>query len=90
MSARIGALRKMPIHRRYANAGFLCDLEHRSIHTGSREHHRGRLEQGVEIALRVGAHGPGFVFLVFVVFSFLNCFLSHFSSALTETEQCSI
>ena len=53
---QIRALRKVAIDRADADAGLLGDLPHRRVHARGREHRHGRLQQRVEIALRVGAH----------------------------------
>ena len=53
---QVGALRKMAIERADADAGLLGDLSHRSVHARGREHRHGRLQQRVDVALRVGAH----------------------------------
>ena len=54
----VGALRKVAVNGADADAGLLGDLSHRRVHARGREHRLGRLEQRVDVALGVGAHGP--------------------------------
>jgi hypothetical protein len=53
---QIGALWKVPVEGSKPNVGLVGDLAHRRIDAGDREHLLGGEEQGVETALRVGAH----------------------------------
>ncbi len=53
---QVGPLRKVAVHGADADAGLLRDFSHRSVHTGGRKHLPGRLEQRLNVALRVGAH----------------------------------
>ncbi len=54
----IGALRKVAIEGADADSGLLDDLSHWSVHSRGREHLDSRLEQRVDVALRVDAHSP--------------------------------
>ena len=54
----VGTLRKVAVNGPDADAGLLSDLADRSVHSGGREHRHGRLEQGIDVAPRVGAHAP--------------------------------
>ena len=54
----VGALRKVAVNGADADAGLFGDLSHRSVHSRGREHRHGRLEQRIDVALRVGAHAP--------------------------------
>ena len=54
----VGTLRKVAIKGADANVRLLCNLSHRSVHSGAREHRLRRLKQRGEIALCVGAHAP--------------------------------
>ena len=54
----IGALRKVAVNSPNADASFLGDLSHWSVHSRSCEHRHGRLEQRIDVALGVGAHAP--------------------------------
>jgi hypothetical protein len=55
---QVRALRKMPVNGADADAGLLCNLSHRSVHSRGREYRLGRLEQRAQVALGVGAHTP--------------------------------
>lgn len=55
----------------------LCNHSHRSIHTCCCKHCRGRLEQRVQIALRVRAHRPAGAHVQFSVVPFLFALHHH-------------
>jgi hypothetical protein len=52
---QVRALRKVAVNRADADAGLLCDLSHRSVHSRGSEHRHGRLKQCVDVALCVRA-----------------------------------
>jgi hypothetical protein len=54
----LGALRKVAIDSADADAGLVRNFPHRSVHSRGREHRQRRLEQRIDVALRVGAHAP--------------------------------
>jgi NAD(P)-dependent dehydrogenase (short-subunit alcohol dehydrogenase family) len=54
----VGALRKVAVNSPDADAGLVGDLSYRSVHSRGCEHRHGRLEQRIDVALRVGTHRP--------------------------------
>jgi len=55
---QVGALRKMPIDGADTDPGLFGDLSHGRVYPRVREHCFCRMEQRIQVALRVGAHSP--------------------------------
>lgn len=54
---QIGPLGEVSIKRAHSHPGFLGDVPHGSIDTGSREYLHGGIEQRMQIAPRIGTRG---------------------------------